>query len=121
MIYNNNEGIKEIGQNTAVQPDEGDKGGQDGDQGRGAPPFRPKNIATTWQVHAARGREGEDSGQQPSQAVLGAFNNSGVAVERDEGAEVVFRAQKEHGVSVRNQQEQAQAESDDEQHYRVIV
>ena len=122
IVYsNNNEGITKIGQNTAVQPDEGDQGGQNGDQGWRAPPFRTKNIAITRQVHAARGRKGTDSGKQPSQTVLGAFNNSGVAVERDKGAEVVIIAQKEHGVSVRNQQEQAQAEPDDEQHHRVIV
>lgn len=122
IVYsNNNEGITEIGQNTAVQPDEGDQGGQDGDHGWGTPSFRTKNIATTRQVHAARGRKGADSGKQPSQTVLGAFNNSSVAVERDKGAEMVFVAQKEHGVSVRNQQEQTQTQPDDEQHYRVIV
>ena len=56
-----------------------------------------------------------------SEHVRHALHRHQIAIKRDKGAEVVLVAQEEHGVAVRNQQEQEKVEPDDEQHHRMMI
>jgi len=56
-----------------------------------------------------------------SEHVRHALHRHQITIKGDKGAKVVVVAQEEHGVAVRNQQEQEKIEPDDEQHHRMMI
>ena len=129
LNYNNNnepsfEEVGQWGEDHAVQPDERSARGTQGGSAR-VKRWRCDKRAVgreiARRVHGGGRRKRSDCGMAKGWYAGHALHRNQRAGEGDKDAEVVPRAQEEHGVAIRNQQEQAQTQPNDEQHHLMIT